>query len=449
MSEFNEFNGFDRTPPNNKDAEQIVLGALLLSPNAILDVTDIVSAADFYNPKHSTIFAAVLTRSALGEPTDPVAVGAHLLAQGELERVGGIPYLHTLVASVPTAANAPWYARLVAELAERRRLIEAGTRIVGLGYNPQVEADVLADQATEALYGAVDQRVSTDAQRLSELIGPTFDAIEAAGRRTGLVGLSTGLADLDRLTHGLQDGHVWLIAGRPGMGKSVAVVSLARSVAINQRKPVLVFSLEMSKQEIMTRLLSAESGVPTDRLLTGKLTDGEWSRITQVGGRVDDAPMFVIDDPDLTLLDIRTRARRLARRHGLALIVIDYLQLMGTSGPRRESREREVAEISRGLKLLAKEMACPVVAAAQLNRGPEQRTDRVPQLGDLRESGALEQDCDAAILLHRPDYYDPESHRPGEADFILAKHRGGNCGVVTVAAQLGFSRFVDMAPASR
>jgi replicative DNA helicase len=778
---------FERTPPQDIAAEQSVLGGMLLSKDAIADVVEIVRAGDFYRPAHAIIFEAVLDLYGRGEPADPVMVTAALTNAGTISRVGGMSYVHDLVHTVPTAANAAYYARIVAERAVLRRLVEAGTKIVQLGYGAGRDVDDVVDLAQQAVYDVTERRVSEDFEALREVLQPTLDEIEAIGAQGGVMtGVPTGFADLDALLNGLHPGQLIVVAGRPGLGKALAldtplptpngwttmgevaigdqlvdacgrpttvvavsdvmhgrpcyevefsdgsvivadgshrwlthtrrsrrsggppqvhtteeirdtlrtktkdqrlnhsvpnsralslpgrdlpipaytfgvwlgdghsdaarfttddpeivpyieeeglvvrpsgercytivrpappslptrasvtsilrgmgvlgnkhipadylraseaqrrallsglldtdgraapsgnlqytstsrrlaedvhelVVSLGYRCTINQRAvkgrtagtsiaytlnfstiddvfrlerkrlahkqrrrghntartgsrhitdvravhsvPVkcvtvdnrdhlylagramipthnstaaldfarhasvrhslasAVFSLEMSKVEVVMRVLSAEARVPLHVLRSGQLSDDDWTKLARRMGEISEAPLYIDDTPNMTLMEIRAKARRLRQRHDLRLLIVDYLQLM-TSPKRVESRQQEVSELSRGLKLLAKEVECPVIAVAQLNRGPEQRTDKRPQLSDLRESGAIEQDSDVVILLHRDDYYDKESPRAGEADFIVAKHRNGPTDTVTVAAQLHLSRFVDMA----
>lgn len=441
--------GFDRTPPQDIVAEQCVLGGMMLSKDAIADVVEIVRPGDFYRPAHTAIFDVVLDLYGRGEPADAVTVAAALTNAGDLMRVGGAPYLHTLLEAVPTAANASYYARIVAERAVLRRLVEAGTRIVQMGYGSAAgqgrDVDDVVDLAQQAVYDVTERRAGDDFAILADLLQPALDEIEAVGAREGIMaGIPTGFGDLDRLTQGLHPGQLIVIAGRPGLGKSTVSMDFARNASVKEGHTSAIFSLEMSKVEIVTRLLSAEARVPLHVLRSGQLSDDDWTRLARRMGEISEAPLFVDDTPNMTLMEIRAKARRMRQRHDLKLVVVDYLQLM-TSPKRVESRQQEVSEISRGLKLLAKEIECPVIAVSQLNRGPEQRTDKRPQLSDLRESGAIEQDADLVILLHRDDYYDRESPRAGEADFIVAKHRNGPTDTITVAAQLHFSRFVDMA----
>jgi len=440
---------FERTPPQDIAAEQCVLGGMLMSKDAIADVIEILKNNDFYQPKHAIVFDAVLDLYGKGEPADVITVASALVDSGDINRIGGVGYLHTLVASVPTAANAAYYARIVADRAVLRRLIEAGTRVTQLGYGAAAgggrDIDDIVDLAQQAVYDVTERRVSEDFAALNELLQPTLDEIEAIGANGGVMtGVPTGFTDLDRLLNGLHAGQLIIVAGRPGLGKSTVAMDFARSCSIRNNMSSVIFSLEMSKVEIVMRLLSAEARVPLHTLRSGQLSDDDWTKLARRMGEISEAPLFCDDTPNMNLMEIRAKARRLKQRHDIKLIVVDYLQLM--SSPKRvESRQQEVAELSRGLKLLAKEVDCPVIAVSQLNRGPEQRTDKRPQLSDLRESGSIEQDADVVLLLHREDYYDKESPRAGEADFIIAKHRNGPTDTVTVAAQLHLSRFVDMA----
>jgi len=437
---------FERTPPHDVAAEQCVLGGMLLSKDAISDVIEVIRAADHYRPAHQLIHEAILDLYARGEPADAITVANELNRRGELMRIGGGPYLHTLIASVPTAANAGYYARIVRERAILRRLVEAGTRIVQFGYAGDADADELVDRAQAEVYAVTDRRISEDYHSLSEIMPGALDEIEAIGSHGGaLTGVPTGFADLDSLTNGLHPGQMVVVAARPAVGKSSLALDFARSATIRHRLPTVVFSLEMGRNEITMRLLAAEARVPMQVMRTGQMSDDDWARLARRMSEVADAPLFIDDSPNMSLMEIRAKCRRLKQRHDLKLVIIDYLQLM--SSPRRvENRQQEVSEMSRSLKLLAKELEVPVVALSQLNRGPEQRTDKKPMLSDLRESGSIEQDADVVILLHREDAYERESPRAGEADLIIAKHRNGPTATVTVAFQGHYSRFVDMAP---
>lgn len=436
------------TPPQDINAEQCVLGGMLLSKDAVADVVEILRSEDFYRPVHATVFDAVLDLYGRGEPADPVTVAAYLADRNTLVRVGGVPYLHELVSAVPTVATVGYYAQIVAERAVLRRLVEAGTRITQLGYGAAAgtgrDVDDVVDLAQQAVYDVTERRASDDFAMLADMLGPALSEIESAGERGLMAGIPTGFTDLDNLLSGLHPGQLIVVAGRPGLGKSTVSMDFVRNAAIRHGHTSAIFSLEMSKIEIVLRLLSAESRVPLHVLRSGQLSDDDWTKLARRMGEISEAPLFVDDTANLNLMEIRAKARRLRQRHDLKLIVVDYLQLM-TSPKRTESRQQEVSDLSRGLKLLAKELECPVVAVSQLNRGPEQRADKRPMLSDLRESGSIEQDADIVILVHRDDHYDKESPRAGEADFIVAKHRNGPTDTITVAAQLHLSRFVDMA----
>jgi replicative DNA helicase len=423
-----------------------VLGAMMLSKDAIADVVESLRGTDFYRPVHESVFDAVIDLYGRGEPADAVTVAAELQKRGELARVGGAPYLHTLVASVPVAANAGYYAEIVREKAILRRLVDAGTKIVQIGYAGEGEVDDVVDQAQAEIYGVTDKRTSDDYAPLSEIMEATLDELDSISSRGGAMsGVPTGFADLDELTNGLHPGQMVIIAARPAIGKSTISLDFARSASIKHGLASVIFSLEMGRTEITMRLLSAEARIPLNSMRNGKMTDDDWSRLARRMGEVSSAPLFIDDSPNMTMMEIRAKARRLKQRHDLRLIIVDYLQLM-QSGKKVESRQIEVSEFSRQLKLLAKELEVPVIAVSQLNRGPEQRTDKRPMLSDLRESGSLEQDSDMVVLLHREDAYDRESTRPGEADLIVAKHRNGPTATLTVAFQGHYSRFVDMAP---
>jgi replicative DNA helicase len=608
---------FERTPPHDVAAEQCVLGGMLLSKDAISDVIEVIRPTDHYRPAHQLIHEAVLDLYGRGEPADAITVANELTRRGEIARVGGGVYLHTLIASVPTAANAGYYARIVRERAILRRLVEAGTRIVQFGYAGDADADDLVDRAQAEVFAVTDRRASEDYHSLSEIMPGALDEIEAIGSRGGvLTGVPTGFADLDALTNGLHPGQMIVIAARPAVGKALALdtplptpagwttmgevrvgdqllgsdgkptqvvaatevmhgrpcyevefddgevivadanhqwltwdpgassppqvvttrevartlrrglvsypsnyavaltarselvkagrpaasgageyrsggsqperwryivavrsalsrpvrcvqvdsgdhlylagrgmipthnstlaLDFARAAAIRNSMATVLFSLEMGRNEITMRLLSAEARVPMHTMRTGQMNDDDWARLARRMSEVADAPLFIDDSPNMSLMEIRAKCRRLKQRNDLKFVIIDYLQLM--SSPKRvENRQQEVSEMSRSLKLLAKELEVPLIALSQLNRGPEQRTDKKPLLSDLRESGSIEQDADVVILLHREDAYERESPRAGEADLIVAKHRNGPTATVTVAFQGHYSRFVDMA----
>ena len=434
-----------RPMPHDDVAEQSVLGGMLLSKDAIADVVGSLRASDFYKPAHETIYEAILSLYGHGSPADAITVADELKKRGELTRVGGAAYLHTLIASVPTAANAQYYAEIVKEHAIMRRLIEAGTKIAQLGYANETEVDTLVDQAQAEIYAVTDGNAKEDYVSFSEALEATMREIDAnSNRPDGVYGVPTDFIELDELTGGLHGGQMIVIAARPGVGKSTLALDIARSAAIHHHMATVFFSLEMSRTELAMRVLSAEGKISMGRLKKGDLDTEGWTNLATLQGRIDSAPLFIDDSPNMTLMEIRAKCRRLKQRNDLKLVVLDYLQLM-SSGKKVESRQQEVSEFSRSLKLLAKELDVPVIALSQLNRGSEQRTDKRPMVSDLRESGSIEQDADIVILLHREDMYNPESDRVGEADMIIAKHRGGPTRTIPLAFSGKYSRFNNMA----
>lgn len=421
------------------NAEQAVLGAMLLSPTAVEAVCETLTSADFYRPGHGELFACITAAYAADQPTDVTTTHAALLAAGSLGRVGGAGYLHDLIATVPTAANAGWYAQIVADLARRRRLAEAAVRIHSFASDLQRPVDSAVDLAQAELHQATTRRTSALATLGQVLEETLVHAEDETGRQRGI---STGLGVLDDAIGGLKPGQLVVIGGRPGAGKSVLACDIARAAAVWHSVPTLLFSLEMSRVEVGARILSAMCEIDLRHILNGNLRGDQRQHLRSRTDALRAAPLVVDSTPALDLGTIRATARRQQARRGLGLVIVDYLQLIA-GATRRENRVQEVAEFSTGLKALARELAVPVVAAAQLNRASEVRSDRRPQLSDLRESGQIEADADVVILLHRPDQNDRESKRKGEVDLILAKNRHGPQDVVTAIAQLHFARFVD------
>ncbi|TIC89349.1 replicative DNA helicase [Nocardioides sp. GY 10113] len=435
----------DRTPPQDMAAEQSVLGAMLISKDAIADVVEVLRGVDYYRPAHEAIHEAILDLYGRGEPADMVTVAGELQRRGELQKIGGAPYLHTLAANVPIAANAGFYAQIVREKAILRRLVDAGTKVVQISYAGEGDVESIVNQAQAEIYSVTDRRKAEDFVPLSDIMDSVLDEIEAIENRVdGMYGVPTGFAELNDLTNGFHGGQMIIVAARPAVGKSTLALDFCRAASIGANMASVFFSLEMSRTEITMRLLSAEARIPLNHIRNGKMTTEEWERLARHVSKVSASPMFIDDSPGMTLTEIRAKARRLKQKHDLKLIVLDYLQLL-TSGKKVESRQVEVSEFSRQIKLLAKELDVPIIALSQLNRGSEQRADKRPMTSDLRESGSIEQDADMVILLHRDDVYEKESTRPGEADLIIAKHRNGATRDIVVAFQGHYSRFVDMA----
>lgn len=432
-------------PAQDIPAEQAVLGALMLSKNAITDVGETLGAEHFYRPAHSTIYQCVMDMYLQGDPADAITVSAELARRGELQRAGGGPYLHTLIAYVPTATNASHYAQQVLDAAARRLTSEVGAALTAYATTPSADAAEVLDRARERINDAVDHRANAGSSGVQwiDLLQPTMDQLDGIASG-GNQGVPSGFTDLDEVTNGFHPGQMIIVAARPGAGKSAVGTDICRAAAMRNGIGTLLFSLEMGRSELAMRMLSAEAGIRLNDMRSGRMTEADWDRMSTRMHEVSEAPLVIDDTANLTPVDLSARARQWKRRQEIGLIVVDYMQLMNPS-KRAESRQQEVSECSRSLKLLAKELEVPVVAISQLNRGPEQRTDKKPQLSDLRESGSLEQDADMVVLLHRPDAYERDDPRMGEADFILAKHRAGPTTTVTVAQQLHYSRFVDMA----
>lgn len=434
-------------------AEQVVLGSMMLDPAEVPDIAAMLTVDDFYRPGHGVVFAALVDLEIRGEPTDPVALAAYLSGRGLLVRAGGADYLHTLMAVVPVSTMAMHHAKIVAGKAILRRLLATTARI------RQMVSSCAHDEAAAALDSARRMLAEIDAPSSEEgpvawrdILPATLKSIDDDGQGVVPAGaIPTGIADLDRiLGGGYRPGQLVIVAGRTGIGKTVHALDVARAAAFNRnpddRKPIAVWSLEMSQDELARRLLSAQARVPLDVLNSGKLAEEDWVRIHRYASETEDAPLFLDTSVNLTVADIRARAIRIKRQHGLGCIVVDYLQLLTPAkGSGREGRQEQVAAMSRGLKLLAKELDVPVIAVSQLNRGPETRADKRPTKADLRESGAVENDANVIVLIFREDYYDKESPRAGEVDLIVDKNRNGPTDTITAAAQLHFARFVDMA----
>jgi replicative DNA helicase len=436
-----------RQMPQNTEAEQSVLGGMMLSKDAIADVVERLRPDDFYRPAHRTIYETMLELYGEGMEVDPVILAGRLDNNSLLDSIGGAPYLHDLSSKVPTAANAGYYADLVSEKAVLRRLVSAGTRIVQFGYSglEGAELESVVDRAQQEMFNITNESASEDYMVLQDLLESTMDELDALENGTGEgEGIMSGFTELDEMTNGLRGGQMVIVAARPGVGKSTLALDMMRSASVQQGKASVLFSLEMSKSEVMMRVFSAEAEVPLSVMRGGKMNDTQWDKLTRRVTNIENAPIFIDDSPNLTMTEIRAKARRLKQKHDLGLIVVDYLQLM-SSGKKVESRQQEVSEFSRQLKLLAKEVDVPLIAISQLNRGVESRgDDALPKVSDLRESGSLEQDADIVLLISRPDAQNRDHERAGEADLILAKHRGGPIGTVQVAHQLHYSKFSDL-----
>jgi len=434
MAEYETGSG-QRVPPHNLEAEESLLGAMLLSRDAIADAVEHTSAEHFYRPANAHVFDAISGLYASGDPADPVTVAAELERMGVLEMVGGLDGLITLQVNTPVTSNASKYAQIVAERFTLRRLIETANQIADLGYSRPDDVTRAVDEAENMMFQVAQGRVADTMGEIKVLLDQTLDRLEQLyENKGGLVGTPTGFLDLDELLSGLQPNALYIVGARPAMGKTAFALNVAAHAAVRAQQPVLVFSLEMGHLELTQRMLCSEANVDAKNMRDGKLKEEDWTRISNGIGRLAESQLWIDDNPNLTVMEIRAKARRLkSRAGGLGLIVVDYLQLMtGRSGA--ESRQVEVAEISRGLKILARELQCPVLGLSQLSRTLEMRQDKRPMLADLRESGAIEQDADVVMFLYRDEVYNPGSESEGIAEVIVAKHRNGPTGTV----QLGF-----------
>jgi replicative DNA helicase len=420
----------ERVPPHSEEAEQAVLGAMMLSGEAIAQVADIgLKAEDFYRSGHRAVYEALNDLYARGQPVDVVTTKEELLRRGSLESVGGALYLQHLVENVATPASASHYGRIVGDHALLRRLITAAGEILKSAYDVPEDPEGFADEAEGRIYAVSRRHERDQVVPLRALVHQSMEDLERIHERTGLVGLSTGFRDLDELLQGLQRANLIVVAARPGIGKSSLVTNIARNVAV-AGGTVALFSLEMSRVEIGMRLLCSEARVQWHKVRAGMVAADDWGRIVEAAEILDPAPLFIVDTGNVTIVDIRAKARRMKSQHNLDLIIVDYLQLM-SSHQRVDNRQQEVAEISRSLKLLAKELDVPIIAVSQLNRDPERRTDKKPQLADLRESGAIEQDSDVVMFIHR-DPLSEEDQARNAAEVIIAKHRNGPVGKITL-----------------
>jgi len=436
----------DRVPPHNLEAEESVLGAMMLSAEAIADVVELIKPEDFYRSANARIFDSLRGISARGDPVDAITAVEELKRRAILEEIGGHLYIHELVEQVPTPAAAASYAKIVGQAALLRRLISAASDIMEMGYSQPEDPENVADQAEQRIYDVARHDEKGQLVSIHELVTQSLiDLEKIQNRESAFAGLPTGFHDLDTLMSGLQPGNLIVVAARPGVGKSSFVTNLARNIAVDAHAPVAMFSLEMSRWEIGMRLLCAEARVPWDSIRNKRVGADDWGRIVEAAESLHDAPLTIVDSGNVTLVDIRAKARRLsACRTGLGLIIVDYLQLM-SHHRRVDNRQQEIAEISRGLKLLAKELDIPVIAVSQLNRDPERRQDKRPQLSDLRESGAIEQDADVVMFIHRDDM-DPA--KKGLADLIVAKHRNGPTDSLPLTFLPHLTQFRNYAPAA-
>jgi replicative DNA helicase len=433
----------DRLPPQSLDSEQAVIGGLLVSGDAITRVVDLLEPEHFYRKAHQVVYASMLDLFEKNEPIDIVTVSQYLKDEGKLEGVGGRQYITDLSLSVATTANLEYYARIVQEKALLRNLIKAGTEIVGTCYE-EPDADIAIDRAEHLIFSLAQRRSMQQLVHIKHIVEASFQRIEQRyENRDSLSGVPSGFYDLDALTSGFQASDLIIVAARPSMGKTALCLNIAQHVAIEQKIPVAVFSLEMSKEQLVQRMLCSEASIDANRLRTGHLHTNDWTHLAMAMGRLGEAPIFIDDSALLNVLEIRAKARRLkAEMKGLGLIIVDYIQLLQARKP-TDNRVQEVSEISRSLKTLAREINVPVVALSQLSRAVEARQNKRPMLSDLRESGSIEQDADIVMFIYRDEYYNPESERRGEAEIIIAKQRNGPTGTVDLLYQSSITRFLN------
>ncbi|MFM9108598.1 MAG: replicative DNA helicase [Chloroflexota bacterium] len=432
----------DRLPPHNLEAEQSVLGSLLIDRDAVIRVAAFLRPDDFYHPGNGAIYRAVKDLYDRREPTDLVTLSDELGRRDQLDQVGGPAYLTSLVNAVPNAVHVEYYGKIVERTATLRRLIDAGAQIVGIGYQDGLEIEDALDAAERAIFDVSQKRRTKDFVSIAEVLDSIFDRLDSQRDRAAIAGVPTGFTDLDSITGGLQRSDLVILAARPSMGKTSLALGIAYHAAVQRQRTVGIFSLEMSAEQLVQRLISMDTGIDTHRLRMGQIEGPEWERISRAFGRLSDAPIFIDDQSGANVMDVRSKARRLQAEVGLDLIVIDYLQLM--SGRRSENRVQEISDISRGLKGLARELDVPVLALSQLSRAVETRSDHRPMLSDLRESGSIEQDADIVMFIYREDKYDENSERQGIAEVLVAKHRNGPVGSANLRFFDRTARFADL-----
>ena len=435
-----------KIPPQNIEAEQSVLGGILIENEAIHKVMEVLIPDDFYREAHQKIYGSLLDLSERDEPADLITLTNELRKKDQLDSIGGASYVTSLIDTIPTAANIEYYARIVKEKAVLRKLIESATEIVTQSYEDRQDVEGLLDEAERAIFQIAENRVRPSFYPIREIVKNSFKTLEKLYEKKELVtGVPSGFKNLDMRTAGFQPSDLIIVAGRPSMGKTAFCLNVAQHTSIEKRTPVVIFSLEMSKEQLVIRMLCSEAHVDGSRIRTGFLSESDWPKLTLAAGNLSDAPIFIDDSAALTILELRAKARRLKGEHGLGLIIVDYLQLM-RGRTRVESRQQEISEISRSLKALAKELNLPVIAVSQLSRSPEIRTDKRPQMSDLRESGAIEQDADLILFIYRDEVYNRSEDNPnrGKAEVIIGKQRNGPTGKIELAFLDKYTAFKDL-----
>jgi replicative DNA helicase len=435
----------DRIPPQNIEAEQAVLGAIFLEPSSLTLASEILIPEDFYRAAHQKIFNAMLKLNDEGKAVDLITVTEELAAAKLLEDTGGVSYLSELAASVPTAANMEYYARIIEEKSLLRRLIRTATNIAQDGYTREDEVETVLSEAEKSILEVAQRKNAGAFHNIKDVLVRTYDNIESMHASVGeITGIATGFTELDKMTAGFQRNDLIIVGARPSVGKTAFALNISQNVATKTGENVAIFSLEMGAEQLVMRMLCAEGNIDAQRLRTGSLTDEDWGKLTMAMGSLSNAGIFIDDTPGVRVNDIRAKCRRLKQEHGLGMILIDYLQLILGSGRSGENRQQEVSEISRSLKQLARELQVPIIALSQLSRGVEQRQDKRPMMSDIRESGSIEQDADIVAFLYRDDYYDKESENKNIIEIIIAKQRNGPTGTVLLAFVQEYNKFVNL-----
>ncbi len=434
-----------KVPPHDTEAEQAVIGSMLTDKDAIISAIEVLKEDYFYREDNKIIFSAIVNLYNRSEPVDIITVKSELSSIGKLEAVGGLEYLAELPEKVPTTANVEKYIKIVEEKAILRNLIKTANDIISMGYDETQEVDTIMDQAEKKIFDTIQSRNQTGYSSIKDILVDTFIELEQLyNQKQHVTGITTGFIDLDEKTAGLHNSDLILVAARPAMGKSAFAINLATNAALKGNVGVAYFSLEMSKEQVTSRILCSEAMVDSNKVRTGTIDDEEWTKLANASGELSETKIYIDDTPGISIMEIRAKCRKLKLEKDIGLVVIDYLQLVQGSGKRGASREQEIAEISRSLKILAKEINVPVIALSQLSRAPEQRPDHRPMLSDLRESGSIEQDADIVIFLYRDDYYNEDSEKKNIAEVILAKHRGGSTGTVELLWLGNYTKFANI-----
>ena len=434
-----------KIPPNDIEAEQAVLGSMLTDKDAVISAIEVLKEEDFYREDNKIIYRAILNLYNRAEPVDIITLKAELTSMGKFEATGGLEYLAELPEMVPTTANVDKYIKIVEEKAILRNLIKTANEIITLGYDPTEEVENIMDSAEKKIFDIMQSKNQKGYTPIKDILVDTFAQLEELyNQKQHITGVPTGFADLDYKTAGLHGSDLVLVAARPAMGKSAFALNIASNAAIRAKVPVAIFSLEMSKEQMVNRILCSEAMVDSNKVRTGKLDEGDWAKLASSLGPLSESEIYIDDTPGISVMEIRAKCRKLKLEKNIGLVVIDYLQLIQGSNKRGGSREQEISEISRSLKILAKEIDVPVIALSQLSRAPEQRPDHRPMLSDLRESGAIEQDADIVMFLYRDDYYNEDSEKKNIAEVIMAKHRAGSTGTVELLWLGSYTKFVNI-----